>query len=78
MTLKKWKEKENSSSGRNDNCDLIFHNCANITPAALKEACGDLLNKATMAEIGLTNLYDGPKFVKFFTKNCSLLIRFYI
>uniref|UniRef100_A0A914XJ78 F-box domain-containing protein n=1 Tax=Plectus sambesii TaxID=2011161 RepID=A0A914XJ78_9BILA len=56
--MKKWMKNGKPKAGANstsyrcprewDYCTLIFHKCANVTPAAVEEACGDLLNKETI------------------------------
>uniref|UniRef100_A0A914VHI3 F-box domain-containing protein n=1 Tax=Plectus sambesii TaxID=2011161 RepID=A0A914VHI3_9BILA len=41
-----------------DLLELIFYNCANVTPAAVEEACGDLLKKETTAVLFGSGMVD--------------------
>uniref|UniRef100_A0A914XGC1 F-box domain-containing protein n=1 Tax=Plectus sambesii TaxID=2011161 RepID=A0A914XGC1_9BILA len=57
--VEKWIKKERPKPGRQFSCcrkiqqlyELSFYNCANVTPAAVEEACGDLLKKGTMMAV---------------------------
>uniref|UniRef100_A0A914VXS8 F-box domain-containing protein n=1 Tax=Plectus sambesii TaxID=2011161 RepID=A0A914VXS8_9BILA len=56
--VEKWMKKERPQLDANysgfrgllEACDLAFYKCANVTPATVEEACGDLLEEGTMAE----------------------------
>uniref|UniRef100_A0A914VG52 F-box domain-containing protein n=1 Tax=Plectus sambesii TaxID=2011161 RepID=A0A914VG52_9BILA len=39
-------------------CVLVFDNCANVTPATVEEACGDLLKKETIAVPDASSSFD--------------------
>uniref|UniRef100_A0A914VN67 F-box domain-containing protein n=1 Tax=Plectus sambesii TaxID=2011161 RepID=A0A914VN67_9BILA len=41
-----------------DLLELIFYNCVNVTPAAVEEACGDLLKKETTAVLFGSGMVD--------------------
>uniref|UniRef100_A0A914V816 F-box domain-containing protein n=1 Tax=Plectus sambesii TaxID=2011161 RepID=A0A914V816_9BILA len=53
--IQKWMKKEKPKAGANstgyrygdkwDRCTLAFYKCANVTPAAVEESCGDLFKK---------------------------------
>uniref|UniRef100_A0A914UGB7 F-box domain-containing protein n=1 Tax=Plectus sambesii TaxID=2011161 RepID=A0A914UGB7_9BILA len=59
--MNKWMTKGNLEAGANstghrygskwDGCELTFYECANVTPATVERACGDLLKKETTAAI---------------------------
>uniref|UniRef100_A0A914VYE9 F-box domain-containing protein n=1 Tax=Plectus sambesii TaxID=2011161 RepID=A0A914VYE9_9BILA len=40
--------------------ELTFYNCANVTPAAVEEACGDLLEKGTMMTVAYASFVGDP------------------
>uniref|UniRef100_A0A914XU15 Uncharacterized protein n=1 Tax=Plectus sambesii TaxID=2011161 RepID=A0A914XU15_9BILA len=69
--IEKWMKKEKLKpdtetcglSQRLDRCVLILDNCANVTEAAVEEACGDLLKKESVA------LLDASSFGDFGEKN---------
>uniref|UniRef100_A0A914VJ09 F-box domain-containing protein n=1 Tax=Plectus sambesii TaxID=2011161 RepID=A0A914VJ09_9BILA len=43
-------------------CELVFYKCANVKPAAVDEACGDLLKKDTTAIIERREMNDQVQF----------------
>uniref|UniRef100_A0A914X777 F-box domain-containing protein n=1 Tax=Plectus sambesii TaxID=2011161 RepID=A0A914X777_9BILA len=59
--IQKWMEKGEPKEGANstgyrygdkwDRCTLAFYKCANVTSAAVEEACGDLLKKKATASV---------------------------
>uniref|UniRef100_A0A914VX16 F-box domain-containing protein n=1 Tax=Plectus sambesii TaxID=2011161 RepID=A0A914VX16_9BILA len=91
--LEKWMKKEKLKPdgktfglGRGlESCVLVFDNCANVTEAAVEEACGDLLKKETMAGADASSFDDSGEMNDhpYFTIYCPstkrhLEIRFHI
>uniref|UniRef100_A0A914VDQ1 F-box domain-containing protein n=2 Tax=Plectus sambesii TaxID=2011161 RepID=A0A914VDQ1_9BILA len=83
--IEKWMKKERQKADVGtfdfhtglDLCRLVFYKCANVTPAAVEEACGDLLKKETIASAYSEDMNDRAFY--FFQCNSSkrrLEIRF--
>uniref|UniRef100_A0A914XI59 F-box domain-containing protein n=1 Tax=Plectus sambesii TaxID=2011161 RepID=A0A914XI59_9BILA len=87
MWMKKWMKRGKSKAGANstgyryryewDRCELTFYQCANVTPAAVEEACGDLLKKETTASVSSKEMNDQVLyFIECNSTNRRLEIRF--
>uniref|UniRef100_A0A914WP87 F-box domain-containing protein n=1 Tax=Plectus sambesii TaxID=2011161 RepID=A0A914WP87_9BILA len=90
--VEKWMKKESQTpdkkafnyGGPLELCELTFYNCANVTQAAVEEACRDLLKKETIAGVNTssvddsreTNLYVGCS-IQYVSNNRCLDIIFH-
>uniref|UniRef100_A0A914XFZ0 F-box domain-containing protein n=1 Tax=Plectus sambesii TaxID=2011161 RepID=A0A914XFZ0_9BILA len=88
--VEKWMKKKRRQADANysgirgplEFCQLTFYKCANVTPATIEEACGDLLKKGTTAESvscfgGSTEIERVRYTIQCPSSNCSLGIVFH-
>uniref|UniRef100_A0A914VDR5 F-box domain-containing protein n=1 Tax=Plectus sambesii TaxID=2011161 RepID=A0A914VDR5_9BILA len=93
--VEKWMKKERPQVDANFNgfgwplelCELTFDKCANVTPAAVEEACGDLLKKGIMVAVADASSVDDSEemndnrlcfIIHCLSSNRRLEIRFHI
>lgn len=65
----KWKNERN--------CELIFKHCVNVTPAAVRKTCSDLLKEVNLVRYEDTSCDVGPKSLECVSTDRRLRIHFH-